>query len=301
MALSIRQAFEDEASYDYILLCVKAYQAEDALNELLAFNPSPPPVITLQNGIGVEEMYLSELGPERVTAGSLTTPLSHETYQTIIVERRDRGLALAPTSSGRDISEMVTLFQEADVETEAVADYRSMKWSKALLNMVGNATSAILNRHPRVVYNYKPTFRLEMEMLKETTAVMRRQGIKVINLPGAEASRLAFSTRWLPSAIVKPILSGIVASGRGNKMPSFHVDLTAGRQQNEVTFHNGAIARAGIELGIPTPVNAALNDILTKLARREVDYDEYDGKPKRLVEEVERYRMHDQEPEELIS
>ncbi len=290
LALSIRQAFEEETNYDYILLCVKAYHAEEALNELLAFNPSPPPIITVQNGIGIEEMYVSELGAELVTAASLTTPLRQETYQTIIVERRDRGLALAPAAMGTDISGLVQLFHESGIDTEGLDDYRSMKWSKALLNMVGNATSAILNRHPRVIYNYKPTFQIEMEMLKEAITIIRRQGLKPINLPGAEAARLAFATRWLPSSIVKPILSGIVASGRGNKMPSFHVDLASGRERNEVTFHNGAVARAGDDLGVSTPVNTALNNILTGLARRQISYDEYDGKPDRLVEEVERYR-----------
>jgi hypothetical protein len=35
----------------------------------------------------------------------------------------------------------------------------------------------------------------------------------------------------------------------------------------------------------------ALNDILMKLVRREIDYELFDGKPKRLVSEVNRYRQ----------
>ena len=165
-----------------------------------------------------------------------------------------------------------------------------MKWSKALLNMVGNATSAILNRHPKLVYNYGPTYEMEMEMLKETLAVMKAQKLKTIDLPGAQSNRLAVAVNRLPKSLVKPILTNIVTSGRGNKMPSFHIDLMAGREQNEVTYHNGAVAQAGETLGIPTPVNEALNDILVKLARRELDYQLFNGRPDRLVEAVEIHR-----------
>lgn len=287
---ALREAFQGDAHFDAILLTVKAYDAQSALYEVVAFCPEVPTIITFQNGIGIEELFIDEFSPGRVVAGSLTTPLSHETANSIVVERSDRGLALAPAQPGTDISTWADLFQQAGIETMALDDYRSMKWSKALLNIVGNATSAILNRHPKLIYNYGPTYDLEMEMLKETLAVIKAQKLKTIDLPGAQASRLATAVKRLPKSIVKPFLTNIVTSGRGNKMPSFHVDLTAGREQNEVTYHNGAVAQVGESLGIPTPVNEALNDILNKIARREIDYEIFNGRPKRLVAEVQKYK-----------
>lgn len=290
IVFSLRQAMEEDNGYDLVLLCMKAYDAKEALNEMAAFFPSPPVIITMQNGIGIEEMFIQEFGAAKIIAGSLTTPLSHETSHSIVVERKDRGLGLAPTGAGQDIKPFVEQFREAGVDTEIYADYQSMKWSKVLLNMVGNATSAILNRHPRVIYGYGPTFKLEIDMLKETLAVMKSKQLKVINLPGAQASRLASSVRRLPRRMVKPFLSRLVASGRGNKMPSFHIDLMAGKEQNEVSFHNGAVAEAGHELNIPTPVNEALNDILLKISRKEIDYQIFNGQPKKLVAEIQKYK-----------
>ena len=287
---ALREAFQNDSHFDLILLTVKAYDAQAALYEMVAFCPTVPKVITMQNGIGIEEIFIDEFTPERIVAGSLTTPLSHETANSVIVERSDRGLALAPAQPGTDISTWAALFQQAGIETISLNDYRSMKWSKALLNMVGNATSAILNRHPKLVYNYGPTYDLEMEMLKESLAVMKAQKLKTIDLPGVQPNRLAVAVNRLPKSLVKPILTNIVTSGRGNKMPSFHIDLMAGREQNEVTYHNGAVAQAGEALGIPTPVNEALNDILIKIAHREIDYEVFNGRPKRLVAEVQKYK-----------
>lgn len=290
---TVRQALLTGHDYDAILLTMKSYDVAEALNALIAFYPEEayPPIITLQNGIGIEEMVKEQLGAERVIAGSLTTPVSRETPERIRVERSDRGLALAPTQRGQKIKPWVDLFTAAGVTTVSFKNHRAMKWSKALLNMVGNATSAIVNRQPRAIYQYKPTFELEMEMLREALAVMRAQKLAVVDLPGASASRLAFAVKRLPSFVVKPVLSRLVAGGRGDKLPSFHMDLAAGKKKNEVFYHNGAVAAAGHKLGIATPVNTALTDILMKMARGEVDWQIYDGSPARLVQEVERYRQ----------
>jgi len=287
---SFRQAVVDNTKYDLILLTMKSYDVAAAINEMVAFCPAPPVIITLQNGIGIEEMFLNEFDSDKIVAGSLTTPISHEAYRTIIVEHEDRGLALAPTEMKRDVSRWVNLFVGAGIETVGLKDYRSMKWSKALVNMIGNATSAILNRHPRVIYNFKPTYKIEKDMLKETAAVMKVLKIKGVELPGVTTGRLVFAIKWLPDAVVQPTLTNIISTGRGNKLPSFHLDLASGKSENEVIFHNSTVAKIGESLGVPTPVNKALGVILMRLVRKEVDYGLYDGQPKRLVAEVNRYR-----------
>lgn len=289
---TLRVAFEGKAHYDLILVTVKAYDAQAALYEMIAFCPSTPTILTCQNGIGIEKIFTNEFGVDRVVAGSLTTPLSQETANKIVVEHANRGLALAPTNADSDISNWVNLFNNAGIDTVGFKKYQPMKWSKALLNMIGNATSAILNRHPKLVYSYEPTFNLEMEMLKEALTVMKAKKLSVVDLPGVSTSRLSLAVRRLPKAVTKPILTNIIGSGRGNKMPSFHLDLMSGREQNEVTFHNGAVAQAGEDLGIPTPVNKALNDILISIARKEIDFQEFNGQPKKLVAAIEEYKKN---------
>jgi 2-dehydropantoate 2-reductase len=289
VATSLRQAFLDGKTYDLLLVCVKSYDIDTTLNELVAFCPSPPPIITLQNGIGVEELFVKEFGDEKIIAGSLTTPIIRETTHTVIVQRNDRGLALSPVKSRQRISNWVDLFNSAGIKTVAIKKYQNMKWSKALLNMIGNATSAILNRHPKLIYDYGPTFRVEKAMIKEMLAVMDKQKIKVVDLPGTSTTKLVFAIKRLPNALVQPVLTRVVSSGRGEKMPSFHIDLTARKPDNEVRFHNGAVAEYGRLVGVSTPVNLALNDIVMKLARGELDFETFNGNIKRLVTEVRKY------------
>lgn len=290
MALtSITQAFTGGQTYDLLLMSMKSYDLPAALDHLVAFCPDPPPIITTGNGIDIEIPLAQQFGAEKIVAGSVTTPIRKETSYHLVVEKEGRGLMLAPMQRKQKIKEWVNLFRRAGIHTEAAKNYESMKWSKALLNMVGNASSAILNRRPGLIYTSDRMYDLEVRMLRETLAVMAARKIKVINLPGSPAKKLAFGVRRLPRSVLKPVLTKLVSSGRGNKMPSFYIDLAENKRKTEVIYHNGAVARYGEKLGIPTPVNAAYNDVLLKITRGELDWREFDGRPKRLAQEVKRY------------
>lgn len=287
---SAMAAFQDGRAYDLIIMGVKSYDLEEALNTIVAFCPQPPTILTTGNGIGVEQPFVAQFGAEKVIAGSVTIPLSKQTSDHIVVQKEGRGLALAPTQAKQNIKQWGALFQKAGITTQLENNYQAMKWSKALLNMVGNATSAILNRKPGILYKSDAIFNLEVQMLQETLAVMKAKKLPVIDLPGSSAKKLAFGVRRLPRSMLKGRMVSAVTSGRGDKMPSFHIDLTSGKGKSEVIYHNGAVAAAGKALGIATPVNAALNDILLKLIREEMDWREFDGRPQRLMAEVRKYQ-----------
>lgn len=287
---SISQTFQEPGvAFDLIILGMKAYDVPTAVDHLVAFCPDPPPLLTLQNGVGVERPFIKQFGAERVVVGALTTPVSKAAADQIVVERTDRGLGLAPARAGDSVSRWVNLLRKAGVETAVCPNYHAMKWSKALLNIVANATSAILNRPPGVIYQSDAIFDLEVRMLRETLAVMDALKLNVVDLPGSSARRLAFGIRKAPRFLLKPILTGQVAKGRGDKMPSFQIDLVSGKGQSEVVFHNGAIAKTALAHKIPAPINTALTDILLRLARRELDWRDFDGKPARLLAEVARF------------
>jgi 2-dehydropantoate 2-reductase len=282
-------AFAGDARYDLIILGMKSYDLAAAVEELAAVGPGSAYLLSTQNGIGVEEIITARFGSERVLAGTVTIPISRVSAHHVTVERPGRGLGIAPVWSGHPLERWVELFAAAGIRAGACADYRAMKWSKAFLNIMGNASSAILNRPPAELYRRDDLFELEMRMLRETLAVMKRRGLAVINLPGASARPLARTLTYAPHFLRRVVFNQVIRHGRGDKMPSFHMDLVGGKGCSEVAFHNGAIAAAGQECGVPTPVNAALNDVLLMLARGELDRAAYDGRPDRLLADVRRY------------
>lgn len=286
---SVAEAFNytpDSVTYDLIILAMKSYDLEAALDPLLAFCTRPTTILGVQNGIGSEAPLLKHFSPANLMAGSFTLPISRAGSNSLVVERADGGLGIAPMQSGQDIQKWAQLFRNAGINTLSASDYRGMRWSKAMLNIIGNASSAILNRSPNAIYKLDPLFDMEIRMLREALQVMRGLKLKLIDLPGYPSTRLSFGTRYLPRPIMKAILTNYVRKGRGEKMPSFHIDLMANKGKSEVIYHNGAIAQAGEKLGIMTPVNSTLTTVLLKLVHRQVDWHEYDGNATRLLQEI---------------
>jgi 2-dehydropantoate 2-reductase len=276
--------------FDFILVTVKTPDTAAAIQELttLPLGSTKTCFVSLQNGIGNEEQLAAAFTARRVIAGTITIPINIPEPGLIEVSKAKGGLGLAPLDPSQPIQILADALNQAGLTTATYADYRAMKWSKLLLNIVNNASSAILNQPPAEIVARPDLLNLEIEALKEGVAVMKAQGIKAVQLPGYPVNWLArlLAADWLPSGLVRTILRPFLLSGRGTKMPSLQIDLAAGRSSSEVGALNGAIVKAGQRLGISTPANRALTDILTGLVSGELHWSDYQNRPTKLIEAV---------------
>jgi 2-dehydropantoate 2-reductase len=176
--------------------------------------------------------------------------------------------------------------ERAGLNPRLYPNVKEMKWSKMLTNLLANATSAILDMTPGEVFAHEGLYRLEIAQLREALAVMRAQGIRTVDLPSAPVRLLVFSVRYTPLIVSRPLLQRAVGGGRGDKMPSFHIDLHSGSGKSEVDYLNGAVVRYGERSGIPTPVNRLLNDTLLKLTRGELQRNTYTRQPEKLLAQL---------------
>ena len=271
-------------SPDLIILTVKAYQTREALSDLSALVKGGARVLSLQNGIGNEELIAAVAGADHTIAGTLTISVS--ILQPGVVEQNagSGGIAVAPVGAGALIStaDVIPLFQRAGFHTDPHRDYRSMKWSKLLLNMIANASSAILDLSPREIVQDPRLFHLEREAVLEAGRVIRALGLRTVPLPGYPVPFLK-AAMAAPEWVARALLGRLVAEGRGGKMPTLWVDLERGRTQSEVEVLNGAVAREGTRLGIPTPVNSMLTEALLALASGRRDRREFHRNPEALL------------------
>jgi 2-dehydropantoate 2-reductase len=258
--------------YDLIVLTVKSYDTDAALAELqAAIQAAKAPssvILSLQNGVGNEEALVNAWGSAQVLAGVITTPVSIATPGIIQIERPSYFIGLsawhpAMPRALQDATEHA--LQEAGFTVVVYPEAQGMKWTKLLMNLVGNATSAILDEPPLEIFADPTLVDLELEAWRETLRVMNRGGIAPVNLGHYPFRWLAPLIRWLPKSLLRGIFRTQVSGARGKKMPSLHIDLSAGKKRSEVGWLNGAVAQKGKELGIATPVNQMLTDILQML------------------------------------
>lgn len=278
----VAPSLEDALRYgpfDVALFALKSYDTAAALEGMKPFAEKLPPILCLSNGVDNEPAIANALGADKVIPATVTSAIGRRAAGDIVLERL-RGIGIATTHPLSD--RLLAAANSAFLNAEGFSNAAAMKWSKMLTNLIANPTSAILDMTVAQVFANRKLYELEIQMLRECLAVMEAQNIPVVDLPGTPARALAFAAR-LPLWLSKPLLARAAGSGRGAKMPSFHIDLHSGRGKSEVEYLHGAVVRAGEKLGVPTPVNKVLTETLMKLTNKEIPLEEFAHQPEKLL------------------
>jgi 2-dehydropantoate 2-reductase len=265
--------------FDAALYALKSYDTPAALEAIRPFAERMPPLVCFSNGVDNEPALAEVLGPAKVVPGTVSTAIGRRAAGDIVLERlRGIGVATAHPLS----RSLIAASNAAYLRAHPYANAAAMKWSKLLTNLIANPTSAILDMTAAEVFANPRLYALEIGMLRECLAVMRAQGLPVVDLPGTPVRALAFAVQ-LPVWLSKPLLAGAAGAGRGDKMPSLHIDLHSGRGKSEVEYLHGAVVRAGRRFGVRTPINALLTDTLMDLTRGTTPLSKYSHQPAKLL------------------
>lgn len=268
-------------SLDVILLTIKAYDLPAAAEDLARLPPPLPPIVCILNGIGSEAYLAERLGHDKIVPASLTTAVQVSQPGMIRVERR-RGIGLG----GRHpLSRAIgNEMRAAGLRPRLYPNPDRMKWSKLVTNIVANASCAILGWSPADVYRHPALSRLELRSLREAFRVMHGLGVAPVNLPGVPVAALELLMS-LPDSLIRPVIGRFVATGRGAKPPSLHFDI--GRGKSEIGWLNGAVVAWGARLGIATPANNVLTEVMSELVMGEADPQFYRSHPEALLSRVD--------------
>ncbi len=274
------------SAWDLIVLTVKVYDTQEAARALGASIPPRSSVLLMQNGVGGEELARHELPAALLISGVVMWPVSVLSPGHVLLRSTRGGASLAPTCPDQYVGGWVKRLSQAGVPTNAYSDYRALKWSKLLLNMLANAVPAILDMSPGQVFSHRGLFAVEHEAYLEALAVMQALGLHSVALPSYPVPLLAWAMQKLPEAILRPLLQRLVASGRGEKKPSLQIDLELKRERSEVSYLNGAAASHAERLGLDAPVNRALENVLLGIATGRLPWSEFRGRPERLIDAI---------------
>ncbi len=294
VASSLGEAFANAAAaYDLAIFTVKAYDTANALAEFIEATQKagiqPPVVLSLQNGIGNEEELAAALGAANVIAGSIGTPVSVPQLGTIQIDKAHYTIGVCPwqpNTSPKGFEAAKQALSEAGFVVKHFPDPYGLKWSKLLMNMVGNATSAILDEAPRDMFTDVAIIDLEIQAMREALAVMQALNIAPVNFDPYPFKILAPLIRYLPKMFIRRFMKPRSDDARGIKMPSLNIDLSMGKTRSEIFWLNAVIVRIGQEKGIPTPVNQVYTTILIDLVKNPQNWALWKHDHKRLVNAV---------------
>lgn len=240
-SVEVMEGSASKGNFMQSLVLVKSWQTERVANQLNGCLAAGGMALTLQNGWGNYEILKGILEPERVALG--VTTVGARMLQPGYVQYTGKGKVSLGTHS--NLGGLAEYLQEAGFQVEMVSDPVSLLWGKLVINAAINPLTALLRVANGELLRRPAARELLAEAAREAALVARKQGI---NLPYAD-----------PVVAVEE-----VARNTGSNLSSMLQDVSRGTV-TEIEAINGAIVRAGEELGVPTPINRMLWQLVKSL------------------------------------
>ena len=240
---------EETGVCDLVLVFVKSTVTKTAVESNAAvFGPNTV-ALTLQNGLGNIEQISSVIGAERVIAG--TTAHGATMLSPGKIRHAGKGKTIIGELGGHEsdrIRKMAAVLEDAGMETVISGNVLGLVWDKLLVNVGINALTGITKLYNGQLLDYPEIEELLEKAVSEGVAVAWAKGIRLgFDDPVAHTKDLCRATAANKSSMLQDILNG---------------------RQTEIEMMNGAIVREGKALGIETPVNLALTNLITYLSRK---------------------------------
>ncbi|MGA3173629.1 MAG: ketopantoate reductase family protein [Syntrophorhabdales bacterium] len=231
---------------DLVVVAVKQHHLAGAISQMGCSVGPESIIISLMNGVESEEQIGKAFGDDLVLPATIVGIDALREGRVITYSKKGKIFFGELTGQKtRRVGRVGALFDRAGIAYEIPSDIRRTIWWKFMINVGVNQASAAL-RAPYGVFQTPGEARLLMESaMAEVIAVASRLGI-----PLGEADL----ADWYA------VLKGMSPEGKTSMLQ----DVEAGRK-TEVEMFAGKVIELGRRLGVPTPVNEKLFDLIRKI------------------------------------
>lgn len=240
---------------DVIVVLVKSFATEAAIKQVSSLIGPETVVMSLQNGLGNEEIIEKEVGSEKIIGGKAYVGGVLKAPGKIIPGVVGKEICIGEmTGETTDrIQKIAQEFNDGGIITKISDNIKGMIWDKLLINVATGALAGITGLGYGDLYKIKE--------IEETAFAAIEEGIAV-----AKANKISLTTEN-PKQIWEKAAVGLPYGFKTSILQSLEK-----KQRSEVDFINGAVVRWGKKLKIETPVNHALTACVKGIeVRNEVD------------------------------
>lgn len=228
---------------DLVIVLTKTFQLDTALGSISHALKPDTTVLSLQDGLGNEEIIARHVGLENTWIGMSTVSVDHTVPG--IVESKGAGTTWfghAQKSRPAIAERIETLFTDSGLDVRHDPDIKNRVWQKVAFNAGMSAVCALTHGTPGLVQASKMAKTLVQDVAKEVIAVAEAMNIPVE---------------------LEAVLSSIdyACSEHHEHVPSMLQDLLDGRR-TEIDALNGAIVKYANECGVVVPLNTQLAGLI---------------------------------------
>jgi 2-dehydropantoate 2-reductase len=247
---------------DLALLTVKTQDVESSVKKAQSYL-SGVPVVTVQNGVQSDDLVAGVLGRENVISGVITSNNEFLEPGKVWYSNPFGKIAMLIGepfgTKGNRLQSLSTLLNKA-VSTDISENIRGAHWTKLMWNLQ-TAVPAITGLSYQESYQYPQVRELSVKLVKEGLKVINTAGIKTEDVPGFPLKPLKTMAR-MPLPIASLLLKRKAKSL--GKVPVLGSTLQSIRRGSttEVDYLNGEIVNLGKKMGIPTPANSLMIELV---------------------------------------
>jgi len=224
---------------ELVLFCVKSSDTESAGAQMKAYLRKDATVLSLQNGVDNAQRLQAVLGQDVIaTVVYVATAMAGPGH----VQHFGRGdLVLGQHARSEQLAQLLS---EAGIPSTVSNNVQGALWTKLIINCTYNAASAITQRPYGELVQQPGMWQLMRSAHDECIAVAHAAGVRL-------------------DAPLWPMIENIARTMQG-QYSSTAQDLQKNKA-TEIDHLNGFIVRQGQQLGVATPVNAALQTLVKAL------------------------------------
>ena len=253
-----------EKPFDIAFVCMKSYDTQWATTMIAQYLGPNGFVVSLQNCMNEETITVDLCEPGHVRRAAGKSGDKHTVFRTGEVHGRI-------TDRVQEIRRLVALSDSALATTNLWGE----RWSKLVTNGMANGLSASTGLISKAILTDDVLRRFGARLGSEAIRVGQALGYELEEVHHIDPEIIARAGEGDAEAVKiydEHRLAEVSKAGGGEHRPSMGQDMVKGRR-TEIEFLNGFIARKGEEVGIATPANAALTDIVKRVERGELKAD----------------------------
>ena len=263
--------------FDIVFLSMKSYDTEWAAHYVKRIVSGTGTVVSSQNCMN-DQLIASIVGYERevpLIMSSITVALWEPGHVNRGgVPGRDRGYDVFRvgemhgliTQRVEELAEMLNVVDASRTTTNIWGE----RWSKLTTNASSNPVGAMTGLGSNGVAENPRARLIQIQISKESAQVGLGHHYQIEPVRGVTADIWA---RADEGDIFEDLDAKFQPTGSGaDWKSSMSQDIAKGRH-SEVQFMNGYIAKRGQEIGIPTPVNSAITEVMTSIDNGEIQPD----------------------------
>lgn len=232
---------------DLILITTKSTDTKIVAERIKPLVGKDTIIVSLQNGIGNEEILQEICGKEKVLGGMVIIGFELLEYGhvkvTVFADKIKIGEMNYKLSER--VEKVVKIFNDANLPTDGVDNIKQLLWGKVLYNSCLNPLGAILD------VNYG-------KLIQPNTWSIIQQIIKEIFMV---AKKEMIGLSWKNPEEYEEVLKNKLLPATASHHSSMLYDIRKGRK-TEIDFLNGKIVELGLKHSIPTPVNSMLCNLI---------------------------------------